>query len=125
MGGFVSKGQIIFKNFNGYWKKDQLVRPSLSDINLRIKPGQFVGITGKVGSGKSGLLGVILDEIPYFSGSIEKNGSISYVEQEPIIFSGTIKENILFGRAFQESLYNRILEMSCLDADLELYDHRD
>ena len=53
--------------------------PSLANINLTIKPGTFIGVTGKVGSGKSALLGVILDEIPYYSGFIEKNGSVGYV----------------------------------------------
>ena len=57
----------------------------------------FYGITGRVGSGKSGLLGVILREIPYFEGKFEMKGSVSYVEQEPIIFSDTVRNNILFG----------------------------
>ena len=75
-------------------------------------------MTGKVGSGKSGLFGVILDELPYYSGSFEKNGSIAYVEQEPVIFSASIKENILFGHTFEENMYKTVIEMSCLNADL-------
>jgi ABC-type polysaccharide/polyol phosphate transport system ATPase subunit len=68
----------LFKNFNGYWK-NSFETPSLIDINLFFQKGVFYGITGKVGSGKSGLLGVILREIPYFSGKFDANGSISYV----------------------------------------------
>lgn len=66
--GPVEKGEIVFENFNGFWKAGEFEKPSLSNINLAIRPGQLIGITGKVGSGKSGLLGVILDEIPYYSG---------------------------------------------------------
>lgn len=93
------------ENFNGYWKTDDLETPSLKNINLRINRNQFYGVTGRVGSGKSGLLNVILGEIPYYSGKIAVNGSVNYVEQEPIIFSATIKENILFGSEFNEAKY--------------------
>jgi ATP-binding cassette, subfamily C (CFTR/MRP), member 4 len=67
---------------------------------LYFKRGIFYGITGKVGSGKSGLLGTILGEIPYYSGKFEMKGSVSYVEQEPIIFSDTVRNNILFGTTY-------------------------
>jgi len=53
--------------------------PSLKNINLRLKNSTYYGITGKVGSGKSGLLGAILKEISYYSGTLEVGGSISYV----------------------------------------------
>lgn len=69
----------------------------------------FLGVTGKIGSGKSGILGVILDEIPYYSGTYERNGSVAYVEQEPIIFSASIKENILFGSSFDKTKYDMAL----------------
>ena len=71
-----------------------------------------------MGSGKSGLLGVILEEMPNYSGYFEKRGSVAYVEQEPIVFSATIKENILFGNTYEEKKYNEVLEMSCFEADL-------
>ena len=114
----MKKGEIIFENFNGYWKKDFNELPSLKNINLFFKSGVFYGITGRVGSGKSGLLGVILKEIPYYSGIFGSNGSISYVEQEPSIFSMSIKENILFGKHFNETLYNQVIKESCLETDL-------
>lgn len=55
----VCQGEIVFSNFNGYWKEEST--PALHNINLRIRPGKLIGVTGKVGSGKSSLLGVILD----------------------------------------------------------------
>jgi ATP-binding cassette, subfamily C (CFTR/MRP), member 4 len=58
------------------------------------------GITGKVGAGKSSLLAAILSEIPYYSGNISHKGSIAYVEQEPVVFSDTVKNNIIFGAKF-------------------------
>jgi ATP-binding cassette subfamily C (CFTR/MRP) protein 4 len=72
-------GQIVFKNFNGYWSKTEFSRPSLSNINITFKTKQFYGICGKIGSGKSGILGAILKEIPYYSGTFTKKGSVVYV----------------------------------------------
>ena len=76
-----------------------------------------------MGSGKSALLGVMLEEIPYYSGEFAKEGTISYVEQEPVLFSATVKENILFGREFDQEVYNNALRDSCLAADLELLEN--
>lgn len=57
----MNEGEIKLINFNGYWKSEELDEPNLKNINLNIKKGGFYGITGKVGSGKSGLLGVFLE----------------------------------------------------------------
>ena len=109
-------GEIRLINFNGYWKKENT--PNLKSINLNIKKGGFIGITGKVGSGKSSLLSVFLEEIPFYSGECLKKGTIAYVEQEPVIFSMTIRENILFGAEFVKSRYEDCIRRSCLEADL-------
>lgn len=77
-----------------------MVQPTLKNINLTIEKGKLIGVTGRIGSGKSGLLGVILEEIPYYSGYFIKSGTVAYVEQEPIIFSASVRENIVFGGDF-------------------------
>ena len=77
----IDKGSFLFKDLNVYWKTNQLQNPTLKNINLIVKRNSFLGITGKIGSGKSGLLGVLLDQAPYYSGLIQKNGKIAYVEQ--------------------------------------------
>lgn len=90
----------------------------MKNIGLEINKGDFCGITGRVGSGKSALLGVMFEEIPYYSGHFAKEGIISYVEQEPVLFSATVKENILFSREFDQERYSNALRDSCLVADL-------
>ena len=57
----------------------RVAEAQLSDINLSFKKCCFYGITGRVGSGKSGLLGAILQEIPYYTGKFKINGTIAYV----------------------------------------------
>lgn len=90
------------KNFNGYWKET----PVLNNLNLSIRKGECIGIVGKVGSGKSSLLNCLLKEIPRYKGYFNYKGKIAYVEQEPYIFSKTIRENIVFGSKFDEKYYN-------------------
>lgn len=94
--------------------------PSLKNIHYRFQSPKIYGITGKVGSGKSGLLGAILGEIPYYSGKLEINGTIAYVEQEPIVFSDTVKNNILFGREFDKTRYEEAIKLSCMSSDLKI-----
>ena len=55
----VSEPLIRFNSFCGYWK-EEFDQPSLKGINYTFVPGKVYGIAGKVGSGKSGLLGAIL-----------------------------------------------------------------
>lgn len=49
------------------------------------------------------------------SGSVNVQGSISYVSQEPWMFSGTLKENILFGEKFDRIWYEKVLDACSLD----------
>lgn len=67
----------------------------------------------------------ILKEIPYSTGSIEVNGSFAYVEQEPNVIGGSIRDNILFGRPFDAELYKSVIEASGLEKDLGLFLNRD
>lgn len=72
-------------------EKDTLVK-----IDLAIEQKTLTAIVGKVGSGKTSLLQVILKELPVKEGILKVNGKISYACQEPWIFPSTIKQNILF-----------------------------
>ena len=104
------KGEIVFKNFN--FSYPAAFKGSLKDINLTIKPGERIGIVGKVGSGKSTLANSILyfynlaEDSVFIDGvdltkcdidSIREN--ISYVPQDNFLFSDTIENNILFAKA--------------------------
>jgi len=115
---------VVFQNFTGYWSKNAQ-KPCLYDINLVCKPGNVTAVIGKIGSGKTTLLLSMLKELPATQGVLEYCGKIAYVEQDPIIFSGTVRENILFGREFDEMLYRKILKSCNLERDLQLLTHGD
>lgn len=74
-------------------------------------------IIGFVGSGKTTLLKSILNETKLYKGDLEVKGSIAYVEQEPFIFPGTVKDNIIFGKTFDKEKFDNIVKICCLDLD--------
>lgn len=56
----------------------------------------------------------LLGEMNLKAGSVTTEGSMTYVPQEPWIFSDTLKENILLGTAESQHHYNEVLEACCL-----------
>ena len=56
----------------------------------------------------------VLRELEALDGSVDIEGSISYASQDPWIFSGTVKGNILFGQSYDEAWYSRVVECCCL-----------
>ncbi|PIA50627.1 hypothetical protein AQUCO_01200080v1 [Aquilegia coerulea] len=94
--------------------------PTLKDINLRVFHGMRVAVCGTVGSGKSSLLSCILGEVPKISGTVKLSGKKAYVAQSPWIQSGTVEENILFGKEMDRDSYERVLEACSLKKDLEI-----
>ncbi|CAH3108598.1 unnamed protein product [Pocillopora meandrina] len=96
--------------------KDEFI---LQDINFFAPSKSLTVITGPVGSGKSTLLAVIAGEISNASGTIDHQGSFIYLPQTAWVFSGTIKENILFGQPLEESKYERIIDVCALKEDFQ------
>ena len=91
----------------------------LQDINFFAPSKSLTVITGPVGSGKSTLLSAIAGEIWNTIGTIDYQGSVIYLPQTAWVFSGTIKENILFGQPFEESKYERIIDVCALKEDFQ------
>ncbi len=79
-------------------------------------------IMGPVGSGKSALLLSILGELHLIGGEIMHTGKIAYVPQSSWIIAGSIRENILFGRQYDSSLYARVVKAACLNADFDYFE---
>ena len=99
------------------WNQEILTN-TLSDITLNVHNGNLIAITGAVGSGKSSLLTAILGELPLHKGSISYHGKVAYVPQIPWVFSGSIRENVLFGLAFNEEKFQQVVHICELTRDL-------
>lgn len=97
---------------NVYFHYPDRQSPALSGISLSVEPGERIAILGPVGSGKSTLLKLMAGLLPPERGRILINGKarsefsqetlsrlISYVPQEALLFSGTIRDNVAFGKA--------------------------
>ncbi|XP_052753847.1 ATP-binding cassette sub-family C member 4-like [Galleria mellonella] len=98
---------------------------TLTDLSLTIKPGKLIAVIGPVGAGKSSLLHVLLRELPLISGSLHIGGTVSYASQEPWLFAGSVRQNILFGQAMDRPRYNMVVRRCALDRDFSLLPHGD
>ena len=96
--------------------------PTLRNISLAVGRGELVAVVGVVGAGKSSLLSAILGEMTALGGPVWLGSDglrKAYVAQQAWIQNLTIRENILFGRDWDEDWYQKVLSACCLERDLE------
>ncbi|CAH1638630.1 unnamed protein product [Spodoptera littoralis] len=116
---------LTITNVTASWANDSVV-DTLRNITINAAPGEFVGIAGGVGSGKSSLLQLILGELMPKSGTINLGGAkVSYASQEPWLFVATVRENILFGLPYDRIRYKKVIRACALLRDFELLPHGD
>jgi ATP-binding cassette, subfamily B, bacterial len=103
----------------------------IEDINLRLERGSFTVVTGRVGSGKSTLLQTLLGMLPAQAGEISWNGQrvlkpdefftpprSAYTPQVPILFSESLRDNILMGLPEDQVDLDQAIALSVLEQDL-------
>lgn len=76
-------------------------------------------------TGKSSLLHVISGELSIQTGKCEIYGTISYASQMPWIFEGTVRQNIVFTETFDDDKFQQVLQVCCLNKDIERMPHED
>ena len=104
------KGAVTFEgvSFAYATRKGQ---PVLTDVTLEIKPGEVIALVGPSGAGKSTILSLLYRFYDVDAGRVLFEGvdvrdlalddlrhSLAMVAQEPVLFSGTIRDNIAYGR---------------------------
>jgi ATP-binding cassette subfamily B protein len=102
------RGKIVFENVDFYYDAD---KPVLKNFNLEVQPGEMIALVGPTGAGKSTIVNLICRFYEPRSGRIMIDGRdyrdiplhalqsrIGIVLQTPHLFSGTIRENLRYGR---------------------------
>ena len=124
---------INMKDASFKWSTDEQ-NVCLQNISFEIPKQSLVAVVGQVGSGKSSLLSAILGEMEPFlhksdanehpskddSCSVVVDGSIAYAAQQAWIQNATLKNNILFSKAVDESRYQKVIDACALIPDLEM-----
>ncbi|KAK9454988.1 P-loop containing nucleoside triphosphate hydrolase protein, partial [Dipodascopsis uninucleata] len=100
------------------WDENEANGPALKDINLTVKATQLACIVGRVGNGKSALLQAILGDMLKLSGRVTVRGHVAYCSQVPWIVNTTFKDNILFGKRFDQDFYERTIRACALLDDI-------
>jgi len=113
-------GDIIFNNVNFKYKDENWI---FKDLNLKIKKGEKLAIVGQTGAGKTSLISLLPRFYEFQRGSIEINGidirnidlevlrkNIGIVHQDVFLFSGTLEENLRYGKydATEEEVWRAI-----------------
>jgi ABC-type multidrug transport system fused ATPase/permease subunit len=114
------KGEIQFQKANFGYEPDKDV---LHDINLTIRPGETVAIVGQTGSGKSSLVSLTDRFYELEKGAVTIDGydvrsvtqeslrrQIAIVPQDPVLFTGTIEENIKYGK--MDATHEEVVEVA-------------
>lgn len=103
------RGYVEFKDVSFVYPGAE--KPAISNISFKVRPGEVTAIIGGTGSGKSTLVNLIPRFYDVVSGSVLVDGvdvremsqqelrrKIGFVPQSPILFSGTIADNIRYGK---------------------------
>ncbi|KAK4875040.1 hypothetical protein RN001_011462 [Aquatica leii] len=110
------KTPIVVEGATFSWGEE----PILKDINLKFEKGNLTAVVGSVGSGKSSLVSALLGEMDKVSGKVNTIGQIAYVSQQAWIQNATLQDNILFGKALNQKLYDSIIDACALRPDFEM-----
>ncbi|KAF8699270.1 Multidrug resistance-associated ABC transporter, partial [Rhizoctonia solani] len=97
----------------------------LVDVNLQIPRGAFVGIVGRIGSGKSSLLQAITGEMRRVVGNVVLGGTTAYAPQQAWIQNMTLRQNVTFGRPDIPNQFNQVVDACALMPDIEMLHDRE
>lgn len=124
--------ELTFTNVEFYFSDDPKMRRIFKPLSFTIKAGEKVAIMGEVGSGKSTILNLAYGLLEPQVGTVVLNGTpiqnykrealaqvIGRIEQESILFSDSIKENLLLGSSFSDDELLLAIEDSMLKNEID------
>lgn len=93
---------------------------TLKDINLQVGRNELIAVVGGVGSGKTSLLAALAGDMRRTEGSVKCGARVAYCPQYAWIQNESVRENIIFGREFDEAWYQEVVEACALQQDLDM-----
>ncbi|XP_065757876.1 ATP-binding cassette sub-family C member 4-like [Muntiacus reevesi] len=109
---------VDMQDFTAFWDEESEI-PALRGLSFTVRPGELLAVVGPVGAGKSSLLRALLGELPRSQGKVSVHGRIAYVSQQPWLFPGTVRSNILFGKKYEKDRYEKVIKACALEKDLQ------
>src|SRR5579862_1066821 len=116
----------------GGWVTETTGRPScsplltwqepfkLSDLSFSIGRNELIAVIGGVGSGKSSLLAALAGDMRMINGEVVMGASRGFCPQYAWIQNATVRDNILFGRAYDPVRYHNVIDACALRPDIEM-----
>ena len=101
------------------------ISPVLKNINFAVQKGNLVGIFGAVGCGKTTVISGLMGHPHLDSGSVAVVGSLAYCSQQAWLMNATIRDNILFGSAYDKEKYEEVVTSCELLKDFEIFQSGD
>ena len=133
---FVTKNSYLSFNKNINFKKSIEIKVNKFKYNhknifynfsFKVNKNEFIGITGKSGTGKTTLIDIMSILYPDFEGSLIVDGKvlsnkhyfsfqkkISYITQDPFIFNGSLKKNIILDKRYIKKKYDNVIKLAQL-----------
>lgn len=108
---------MIIENGSFSWGDEDI---TLKNINMNVKHKNIVAVVGTVGSGKSSLVQALLGEMGKISGRVNTLGTIAYVPQQAWIQNATLRDNILFGKTYDQKRYSKVIHACALGPDIDI-----
>lgn len=90
-------------------------------LSFSVKRNELVAVIGTVGSGKTSLLAALAGDMRLTDGNIHLGASRAYCPQYAWIQNATVKNNILFGKDFDEKWYNKVVDACALRPDFDVF----
>ncbi|OAD54852.1 hypothetical protein WN48_06052 [Eufriesea mexicana] len=135
---------IALERVSANWTPNKLP-PTLCNVSMRIENGELCALVGPVGSGKSSILQLLLRELPLGAGKLHlrykssknteikeqeyvvnvTNLKISYASQDAWLFTGTVRDNILFGQPYDKDRYIAVTQACALVKDFQQFPYGD
>ncbi|RAL16060.1 ATP-binding cassette transporter YOR1 [Aspergillus homomorphus CBS 101889] len=93
----------------------------LVDMDFEVGRGELIAIIGPVGSGKTSLLAALAGDMRQTTGNVRMGVTRGYCPQYAWVQNTTVRNNILFGREYDEARYNEVIDACALRSDLAMF----